>query len=265
MTAGELKRKITSCAYLDIHCHCDSYPLQIQDQLIRLLDMEKILCFSAGTDPLSWIRNGVLSEQSDWIISCRGIHPWKCGSITEKDLDNLKAEFSQTVMINEIGLDTVWAPEDSSVKKQIPLFRKQLALAGEYKKPVTIHTKGAETMVLDLISSHREPMLIHWYDGPEDLLPSYLALGCYFTIPPAALCKPEAPESYWNKILNRIPPERLLPETDNPSAWPWLFQTPGRADQIREIYQFYGSMVGKRETMIHNQFKKNLFDFLRLE
>ncbi len=264
MTPGELKRRITSCSYIDIHCHCDSYPPQEEERLFSHLEKEKILCFSAGTDMLSWERNSSLAEKSEWIIPCAGIHPWKSGSYSIEDLDDQSAEYSRTLMINEIGLDTVWAPENSPLEKQIPLFKRQLTLAERYTKPVTIHTKGAEEEVLKLISSHRNPLLIHWYDGPEELISAYLCLGCFFTIPPAALCQPEAPGSYTKRILEKIPPERLLPETDNPSAWPWLFRTPAKADQIREIYQFYGSMVGKRETLVHNQFRENLLRFLRL-
>ena len=263
MTPRLLKERIAACSYIDIHTHCDGYSQARGRELIKTLQTNRILCFSAGTDPLSWKKNNELAGLSEWVIPCVGIHPWKSGEIPVQTLSQWEEDFAGAVMINEIGLDTLWAPEEASPEKQTALFRGQLSLAERFGKPVTVHTKGAERKILTLLTPHKGTVLIHWYDGPLDLIPSFLDLGCYFTIPPALLKEKEKSGDY-RKILKQIPEERLLPETDNPSAWPWLFNRPGKADQIREIYEYYAALIGKSEAFIHNRFQENLIRFLRL-
>ncbi len=263
MLAPCLSQKIERCEFLDIHTHCDGYPIKEHNRFISILEKKRILCFSSGSTLSSWEANRELSEKSPWIVSCTGIHPWQCGTFEPEDLSELEEQFSGTVMISEIGLDRLWAPEDSPHAKQLGVFKQQLALAEKYDKPVTIHTKGAEQDVLDILRSHKGSVLIHWYDGPKDLISEFLDLGCYFTIPPAVIETHRGEDSYGRTLLT-IPAERLLPETDNPSAWPWLFQKQGRPEQIREIYNSYARLVGKNKTFVHTVFQENLFRFLRL-
>jgi len=123
-----------------------------------------------------------------------------------------------------------------------------------------LHTKGAESEILKILSGYAlSSVLIHWYDGPADILRALVDYGCYFTISPAILAEP----NYKNLIL-QIPPDRLMPETDNPGTWPWYFQKKGQAEQIMEIYEAYSLICSKSTTDIHIQFKENLKRFLRL-
>jgi TatD DNase family protein len=228
--------------------------------MIKSVESLKILCLCASTGPLSWEENCLLEKVTPFIVPCMGIHPWKADRFGPEDLPGLRKHYSHAPMINEIGLDTVWAGEETTLDRQIPLFRGQLQIAREEGKAVTIHSKGAEQLILDILGEYSlKGVLIHWYDGPEDLLPAFLDYGCFFTIPPSLL-KDRACE----KLLSRIPENRVLPETDNPSAWPWLFGRTGKAEQIREIYRDYALLKGKTITAIHNQFRQNLINLLLL-
>lgn len=182
------------------------------------------------------------------------------GQYGEKDVLSHRKDYKNSLIISEIGLDTVWAGENVSQDCQIPLLKAQLKLAEEFDKPVTLHTKGAEREILTILSELTlSSVLIHWYDGPEDVQKSLLAYGCYFTVPPVILKDP----AYGNRIL-KIPSDRLLPETDNPGTWPWLFQREGSPGQIREIYNAYSQLCGRDIEEIQKQFQKTLKCFLRL-
>jgi TatD DNase family protein len=250
---------IDSCEYIDAHVHCDSY--SDGDVLAHSLNTHKILCLSSGTSPDSWKKNAALSEKTPWIVPCIGIHPWEAGQYSAEDIFLNRSRYSSAPMISEIGLDTVWAEPDASLARQRPLLEMQLRLAVENRRPVTLHTKGAEHQILELLSSYTPPgILIHWYDGPRELLKGFLDRGCFFTIPLPILNNTE-----YRELIMSIPQERLLPETDNPSSWPWLFQQPGSPEQIRKVYEEYTGMVGKDKTIIHNQFKENMKALLQLE
>ena len=253
----DLKALITGSQYLDVHNHMDAYPLAERKRVAARVHSEKILCFSAGTDSLSWAQNDRFSTVTPYIISCFGIHPWMAHKYSPSDIEAAEEQYASSVMINEIGLDTVWADSEATLYKQESLLQAQLSLAEKLNKPVTLHTKGAEQQVLDILRQYKLPgILIHWYDGPRKLIDSFLGLGCYFTVPPAFINKAE-----YRKLISRIPTDRLLPETDNPSTWPWLFKEPGKPEQIREIYHAYGKWVGKNRTIVHNQFQENLLRF----
>ncbi len=256
----DLKTLITGSHYLDVHNHMDAYPLEERGGIAAMVHSNRILCFSAGTDPHSWIQNDRLNRQTPYIISCCGIHPWMAHSYGPSDVEAAAEQYASTVMINEIGLDTVWADSAATLCRQESLLQAQLSLAEKLNKPVTLHTKGAEQLVLDILQKYRIPgILIHWYDGPPDLIPGYLELNCYFTISPVFINNAE-----YRRLISRIPSDRLLPETDNPSTWPWLFKETGKPEQIREIYKAYGKWVGKNRTIVHNQFKENLLRFFQI-
>jgi TatD DNase family protein len=226
-----------------------------------MVDSQKILSLSASTDPRSREENCSLGQKSPQIIPCMGIHPWKADRFSPEDLPDLRKHYTDTIMISEIGLDMVWAGESATLDRQIPLFRAQLNIAREEGKAVTIHSKGAEHLILDILREYPLPgVLIHWYDGPVELIPAFLDYGCFFTIPPALLNGGE-----YGQLISQIPDNRLLPETDNPSAWPWLFGRKGEPLQIREIYNEYARLKGENITTIHNQFRKNLKNLLLLK
>ena len=258
ISRAELLRRIGSSRYLDVHSHCADFPPDQEDELLGSLSSYKILTFSAGTDWGSMKRNRELAARSEWIIPCTGVHPWQAGN-READPKKILEEYARAVMVSEIGLDSVWAGKQAPLKKQIPLLKQQLSYAAEGHKPVTLHTKGAEGEVLALIQDYPGPILIHWYNGPEELVPAYLEKGCFLTIPPAVVADPG-----YRRFILKIPASRLLPETDNPTAWPWLFGTSGKASRIKEIYESYASLVGKNVMIVHNQFQDNLIKFFQL-
>jgi TatD DNase family protein len=57
----------------------------------------------------------------------------------------------------------------------------------------------------------RSPAIFHWYSGSIGVLTHAIALGHYFSVNPAMLKSPNG-----QRIIARIPRNRLLTETDGP-------------------------------------------------
>ena len=115
--------------------------------------------------------------------------------------------------IGEIGMD----PKFSSVEEggaQRKLFVDQLGLAEKFRLPIQVHTRGAEKLCLELLSTRTlGRVLLHWFDGAE-VAKVAADRGYFVSVGPAAL--------YSRRIAamaERYPTELLLTESDGPVAF----------------------------------------------
>jgi len=258
---SDLESLISRCQYIDAHTHSDRYGSTESAAMISTVTEHRILTLGSSTDPASIRASFILHEQCPWILTSAGIHPWNAGQFGPEHLRHLEGFYERAHQISEIGMDGLWAPGDATLKRQEELLETQLYLAEKYCKPVTLHTKSAEDRVLHLLNKISLPsVLIHWFDGNDRQLYDFLDLGCFLTIPPAIITKPRAVE-----LMMKIPPERLLPETDNPPAWPWLFNKPARADQIMSVTHRAAELLGWSCDELMCSFRKTMRSFLKLD
>ena len=140
--------------------------------------------------------------------------------------------------IGEIGLDFHWAEDTTAYPRQLEVFEYFLAEAKKHQKICNIHTKGAEKEVLALLQKHQlHGQIIHWYSGPLDLVTDYLELGCFFTISVDA-----GHSTLTDQLINLIPTQQLLFETDGPTALEWVNGTPSWPDEILRIQAYVAQL-----------------------
>ena len=85
-------------------------------------------------------------------------------------------------------------------------------------KLLNLHTSVAEMEVLKFLEKYkRKRFIFHWYARDLEIVDNYLALGGYFSIGVEILFSEHITE-----ITRRIPLDRILIETDNPSSYSWL-------------------------------------------
>ena len=114
-----------------------------------------------------------------------------------------------------------------------------------HHKICNIHTKGAEREVLTLLQKYQlKNQIIHWYSGPLDLIEDFLILDCFFTISVDA-----GHSELTDAIVDRIPYDRLLFETDGPGALEWVTGTPSWPEEILRIRQY----VRKRKKLSESE------------
>ena len=111
----------------------------------------------------------------------------------------------------EIGLDFSKDFVDSK-EKQIYAFRYVLSLIKDKNKIVSVHSRKAEKEVFELLQEYRiKNAIFHWYSGPLSLIEEIINAGYYFSINEAMTTSISG-----KKIISKIPPNRILTETDAP-------------------------------------------------
>ncbi len=199
-----------------------------------------------------------LARCSERIIPTFGLHPWYAADFPEDVMD---AWLHQAQIIGEIGLDTVWAT--TPLDRQRAVFLHQLELAVQLRKPVMLHTKGAEAEILQLLQQHTPPQtIVHWYSGPPEHLPGYIDLGCYFTLGPDIQQNPAVRE-----VCRQVPLNRLLTETDGTGAVTWALDQPCTLNDVPDVLRATlaeaAAIKGVSVELMQEQVYENLIRFLR--
>ena len=163
-----------------------------------------------------------ISEMNDpRIVRSYGVHPWYSESWTDGSVDRLREvlENDPKANVGEIGLDEAKGP---SMVEQARCFEEQFMLASELGRTVSIHSVRTENYVLAAVKRNRKgcrAVVLHSFMGPANYVQSFAKHDCYFSISPRMLNKQE---SVAKAILETIPKDRLLIETDSPDSGPNL-------------------------------------------
>jgi len=140
-----------------------------------------------------------------------GIHPWY---IAEDRIDadlkiiEEKLQTENCLAIGECGLDKrIEVPLD----QQIIVFKKQLALAEKYKKPVVIHCVAAFQEVIAIKKEMKisVPIIIHGFSKNIQIANQLIAAGFYLSFGKYLLRNPEL-----KTVFEQIPNDRFFLETD---------------------------------------------------
>lgn len=193
---------------VDTHCHFDMMPSpeayikqreQAGDIVIGMTNLPSH--FQIGQAHLKGFKH---------IRLALGLHPLLAAE-SKKEVSLFKRLVDQTSYIGEIGLD--FSRESYATKDdQVSLLRELLPAIRGKKKIVSVHSRRAEKELLSLLCEYEiKNVIFHWYSGPVGLIPDILAQGYYFSVN-EAMCLSKNGRA----IIEKIPRERLLTETDAP-------------------------------------------------
>ncbi len=143
---------------------------------------------------------------------------------------------NRLIAIGECGLDHHWNPSgvdgrcesdfDQSVYEgERELFQMQIELADQMNLPVIVHSRDAFEDSLDCIKNmgyHNG--IIHCYSYGIDEARAFLDLGWYIAFGGAITYTKKSKMEEMTKLLNYIPEDRLLLETDAPYLTPVPFR-----------------------------------------
>ncbi|WP_150464719.1 TatD family hydrolase [Francisella sp. XLW-1] len=202
---------------LDAHVHTDKYSLEDLNKVAKECRTYDIKLLSVAMCVPSYISIKTLSDNYDFIIPSFGIHPWKA-DIYVHDLKSLDKYLFESKYIGEIGLDKRFLDYAAPFDDQQQVFEYIISHRAIDNKLLNLHTSGAELEVLQTLERYkRHRFIVHWYAGDLDVLDKYLALGGHFSIGVEILFS-----EHIREITRRIPLDRILIETDNPSSYSWL-------------------------------------------
>jgi TatD DNase family protein len=198
---------------IDVHAHIDYYEKGDLPAVLGQINDTPILTLSAAVNPDAYARNLELEKRSDWLVATFGVHPLHAPKYADR-LDELQDRMDQSPLLAEVGLDHFRAKDPADYPAQVRVLEFLLAHARDHDKLVTVHTKAAEAEALALLDRYAiRRAIIHWYQGPMDVLRELVARGYYFSIGFEVLTV-----EHVRDIARAVPMEQLLSETDNPAA-----------------------------------------------
>lgn len=194
---------------IDAHCHIDLYPkpTEVADRANRA----NVLTVLVTNLPSAFEKAYPHIKQFPNIRLALGLHPLLALQ-HQMERNSFQRLIDKTSYIGEIGLD--FSPAGFQTKDiQIDSFRFVFDTINKKPKFITLHSRRAESAVLDLLEEmdYPFPVVFHWYSGSLSVLEKAVESGHYFSINTAMLESPNG-----QKIINRIPPERVLTESDGP-------------------------------------------------
>ena len=207
--------------FFDTHTHLDDQQFDsIRRELLTKLPAANIApILAVAADRESCFSAIKLAEENDFILAAVGQHPAAAQQMDEEQFAELRelAKHPRVKCIGEIGLDYHW-PEDTDKEKQKYWFERQMALAEELGKPVSIHSRDAMADTLEILRKFPGVVgVMHCYAGSYHTMRElvemgyYIALGGVVTFKNARLSK---------EVARHVPLERLLIETDCPYLAP---------------------------------------------
>ena len=230
-------------------------------------DMEDVLKRAQQADVSKLVLTGTSIAESNAVVAlCEqysehfphmlyatcGIHPHDADSLKSDSIDKLRvlASRPQVLAIGETGLD--FNRNFSSPKAQQLAFEAQLELAIELNMPLFMHERDAAQRQLQILRHYRDQItegVIHCFTGDKKTLYSYLDLDLHIGIT-GWICD-ERRGVELKKIVDNIPLERLMIETDAPYLLPRNMSSKpsnGRNEPAFLPYVLQGIVEARSET-----------------
>ena len=211
--------------FFDNHAHLDDEKFdEDREELIEKIHNDEIDKFvSAGYSLESSKKSIELSKKYDFIYSTCGISPNDIPQNEEelwKELSEIKKlakENNKVVAIGEIGLDYHWNTENKELQKKA--FIEQIIIANELNLPIQIHTRDAVMDTLEILKQNNvnKKGIFHCCPLNRELVKEGLKLGFYISFAGPVTFKNSKNA---NEIIEMVPNEKMLIETDSPYLSP---------------------------------------------
>ena len=212
--------------FFDSHSHYNDEKFDIdREEIINKTkeEIDKWIC--AGYDIESSKISVDMANKYPFIYAICGVSP---NDVKEDINDNeeliknlekiLKQDKNKRIVaVGEIGLDYYWNKENKEIQKK--LFKKQIELANKYNYPIVIHTREATEDTIKMLKENNviKKGIFHCCPLNRELVKEALKLGFYISF--------AGPITFKNsknaeEIVNMVPLDRILIETDSPYLAP---------------------------------------------
>lgn len=193
---------------IDVHCHFDMMPRP--EKYIRQRELAGDMVIGMTNLPSHFRMGFPYINGFKHIRLALGMHPLLVGG-SKDELPLFRQLVDKTHYVGEIGLDFSRDGFATKVAQMDALHEMLYALSGK-NKIVSVHSKRAEKELLGLLRDYGiQNVIFHWYSGPIKLIPDILAQGYYFSVNEAMTLSKNG-----RAIIDRIPRERMLTESDAP-------------------------------------------------
>ncbi|MBQ6518184.1 MAG: TatD family hydrolase [Anaerolineaceae bacterium] len=195
---------------IDFHCHMDLYtdPMNVFWET----NTRRVKVLAVTTSPRAFVKTSQYFTGSDYVTVALGFHP----ELISQRPSEKKLFFEQmqtTRFLGEIGLDGS-SRAKNTLSEQKEFFDEVVYTASICEgKILSIHSRAAVKDVLSILGAHKGKYvpILHWFTGSTKEAERAIELNCWFSVNPN-MCF----TNLGKKIINMIPFDRLLPETDAP-------------------------------------------------
>ena len=211
---------------IDSHAHLEmpEFKKDLEAVIQRAKGSGVEYIFTVGTEKKDWKRAVEIADSHPSIYAILGVHPHNAKEIDDQTYPTLRGlcRNGKVRAYGEIGLDFFrnLSPRDIQLKR----FREQIGLAKELDLPIVIHDREAHRETLEILKSEKAEEsggIIHCFSGDYEMAKDCLDMGFYISIPGSITFKNA---EGFRKIVERIPLESLLVETDAPFLTPEPFR-----------------------------------------
>jgi TatD DNase family protein len=198
-------------------------------------DLDEVIGRAKKAGIVKILNNGLDSESNresfsllkyDIVDIALGIHPLYIDKFDDKMLEEevefIKRNKRKIVAIGEVGFDFL---KGKNFAKQKKIFVMMIELARELKKPVIVHSRGAEEEVVRTLKRYDVKAVLHSFNGDLRLVEDYF----YYSIPIVI-----SNSKRYKKLVERVDVSKLLTETDSPYQGIGERNEPGNVVKIIE-------------------------------
>jgi len=200
------------------------------------IDREQIIKETLSNGVSNFIIAGYNIEGSKKAIQIAGNYEqvYATAGISPNDVEDIKnnvnkniskieeiAKNKKVVAIGEIGLDYYWNKDNKELQKEI--FIKQIEIANKLDLPIVIHTRDAYIDTIEILKQNivNKKGIFHCCPLNQELIKEAVKLGYYISLSGVITFKNA---KNVEEILDLIPEDKLLIETDSPYLSPEPFR-----------------------------------------
>lgn len=151
------------------------------------------------------------------ILPCLGLHPDRAAKEpVEPVIQQIRQHAARLAAVGEVGLDYWIAKEPEAREQQRDALSRLAALALELDLPLSVHSRSAGHHSLGLLHKcGARRVCMHAFDGAAKHAARAVEMGYFLSIPPSVVRSPQK-----QKLVQRVPLESLMLETDSPVLGP---------------------------------------------
>jgi len=201
---------------IDTHAHLDALDEPAGEVLARAREAGVRRVIAVGSGIASCRATLAIAAAEDGVYAALGIHPHQAADGEDVEALVELLGHPKAVAVGETGLD--YYRNDAPRDEQRALFRAEAELAVRTAKPLVVHSRAADedtAGTLRLLPGDL-PVVLHCFSSPALLAPA-LEHGWYVSFA-GNVTYPNARDLRTAAV--RIPPDRLLAETDSPYLAP---------------------------------------------
>src|SRR4030067_3809909 len=211
---------------IDSHAHLEmpEFKKDLEAVIQRAKESGVEYIFTVGTEKKDWSRALEIANSHPSIYAILGVHPHNAKEIDDQTYPTLKEKCrnGKVKAYGEIGLDFFrnLSPRDIQLKR----FREQIGLAKELRFPIVVHDREAHQETMEILRSEKAEEcggIIHCFSGDYEMAKVCIDMGFYISVPGSVTFKNSED---LRELVERIPLESLLVETDDPFLTPEPFR-----------------------------------------